>query len=189
MLLVDNDQAESREVHVFLQQPVRADQDVDAAFGQALDRIRLLARGAKARQFGDLGGPGLLDQGKAVGKVLVMLLGKQGGRTEHRHLLAAGHGDESGAQRHFGLAEADVAAHQPVHRLAGAHVGHHRVDRGKLVGCFLEAEAVGEGFHVVLFEVERVPLARGALRVEREQFGSGVAHLLGSALLRLFPLA
>jgi hypothetical protein len=32
-------------------------------------------------------------------------------------------------------------------------------------------------------------LARGALGVEREQLGGGVAHLLGGLLLGLFPLA
>ena len=38
---------------------------------------------------------------------------------QQRHLLAAVHGDERGAQRDLGLAEADVAADQAVHRLRG----------------------------------------------------------------------
>ena len=36
-------------------------------------------------------------------------------------------GDEGGPQRHLGLAEADVAAHQPVHGLAGGQVVQHRL--------------------------------------------------------------
>jgi hypothetical protein len=51
-----------------------------------------------------------------------MLFAEQGRRAEHGDLLAAGHGAEGGAQRDFGLAEADIAADQAVHRFAGAHV-------------------------------------------------------------------
>ena len=40
VFLVDDDQAEAREVDVLLQQPVGADEDVDLAFGQALDGLR-----------------------------------------------------------------------------------------------------------------------------------------------------
>ena len=108
---------------------------------------------------------------------------------EHGDLLAVGDRDEGGAQGDLGLAEADVAADQPVHRLARLHVLDHRVDGGQLVGRFLEAEAVGEGFQFLLLEVELVALARGALGVEVQQFGGGVAHLRGGLLLGLFPLA
>ena len=118
-----------------------------------------------------------------------MLLGEQRGRAEHGDLLAVGDRDEGGAQRHLGLAEADVAADQAVHRLARLHVLDHGGDGRRLVGRFLEAEAVGEGFEIVLLEVEGVALARGAWGVEMQQFGGGVAHLLGGLLLGLFPLA
>ena len=58
----------------------------------------------------------------------------------------AGHGgDEGGAQRDLGLAEADVAADQPVHRLAGAEIGEDVGDRAVLVLGLLIGEAVGEG--------------------------------------------
>ena len=51
-------------------------------------------------------------------KLRVMLAGEQGGRADQRHLHARHRDDERGAQRDLGLAEADIAAHQPVHRLA-----------------------------------------------------------------------
>jgi hypothetical protein len=127
--------------------------------------------------------------GEAVAEVLVVLLGQQRGRAQDGHLLAVGHGDEGGAHGDLGLAEADVAADQAVHRLAGFHVLDHGIDGGLLVGRFLEAEAVGEGFQVVLLEIERVALARGALGVQVQQFGGRVMHLLGGLLLGLFPLA
>ncbi len=39
---------------------------------------------------------------------------------KHRDLLAVCHGDKRGAQRHFGFAEADIAANQAIHRFAGS---------------------------------------------------------------------
>ncbi len=69
---------------------------------------------AKARQLGDLHRP----VGEAVGEGVEVLLGEQRGRHQHRDLLAVVDRDERRAQRDFGLAEADVAADQPVHRLA-----------------------------------------------------------------------
>ena len=78
--------------------------------------------------------------------------------TEHRHLLAVGDRDERRAQRDFGLAEADVAAHQAVHRLARRQVLDHRLDRRRLVGRLLEGEPFGERLVVVRLERERVAL-------------------------------
>jgi hypothetical protein len=95
--------------------------------------------------------------GEAVREGLEMLLGEQRGRAEDHHLLLVGDGDERGAQRDLGLAEADVAAHQAVHRLAGGHVGDHRFDRGGLVGRLLEAEAVGESLQVCCLMEKECP--------------------------------
>ena len=47
----------------------------------------------------------------------------------------------------------------------------------------------GEGLVVVRLEAERVAFARGAARVEVEQLGGGVAHLLGGLAPGLVPLA
>jgi hypothetical protein len=53
---------------------------------------------------------------EALGKGLEMLARQQRRRHHHGH-LNPGHGrDEGRAQRHLGLAEADIAADQPVHR-------------------------------------------------------------------------
>ena len=148
MLLVDDHQAEALELDVARQQLVRADDDVDLAGFELADGLRGLLRAPEAGQFRDLHRP----VGEAVAEGLEMLLGEQRGRAEDHHLLAVGDRDERGAQRDLGLAEADVAAHQAVHRLAGRHVGDHRLDRRRLVGGLLEAEAVGERFQIVLLE-------------------------------------
>jgi hypothetical protein len=64
-----------------------------------------------------------------------------------------------------------------------------RLDRAGLVRRFLEGKSVAERFVVVRLERETVALAGGALRIQMEELGGGIAHLPGGAALRLFPLA
>ena len=66
-----------------------------------------------------------------------MLLRQHGRRHEHGDLFAVHHGLERGANGDFGLAEADVAADQPVHRLRSFHVGFGFLNGAPLVGRFL----------------------------------------------------
>ncbi len=73
-----------------------------------------------------------------------MLFGQQRGGSQEGHLPAPRHGNEGGAQRHLGLAEAHIAADQPVHRARADHVLDHGVNGAALVGGFLEAEIVGK---------------------------------------------
>ena len=63
-----------------------------------------------------------------------MLLRQHGGGHQDGHLLAVLHRFERGAQRDLGLAVADVAAHQPIHRPATQHVGLDVFDGPLLVG-------------------------------------------------------
>ena len=78
---------------------------------------------------------------QALGERAVVLLGEDRRRHEHQHLLAGVGGLERGAQRDLGLAVADVAADQAVHRALGLHVDLDELDRLALVGGLL----VGEG--------------------------------------------
>ena len=73
-----------------------------------------------------------------------MLLRQQGRRHEHCGLTAVHHGDERRPHGDFGLAETDVAADQPVHRLLRTHILENRVDGGLLIGCLLEGKSGGE---------------------------------------------
>ena len=118
----------------------------------------------------------------------MVLLREQRGRHQHGHLPAGLDGRESGAHRDLGLAEADVAADDAVHRLVGIEVGQHLLDRVGLVGGFLEREGVGERAILELAQRQLQALARLALGVEVEQLGGHVAHLLGGAAACLRPL-
>ncbi len=137
LLLVDDQQAEVLRAHVARQQAVGADEDVDLALAELVDRDLLLGRRAEARD--------VLDRERVVleplGERAVVLLGEDRRRHEHHHLLAVVGGLEGGAQRDLGLAVADVAADQPVHRPRRLHVELDLLDRLALVGRL----AVGKG--------------------------------------------
>ena len=60
---------------------------------------------------------------------LLVLKREHGRRREERHLLAVHHRLEGGAHRHFGLAVADVAAEQAIHRRRRFHVALDVGDR------------------------------------------------------------
>jgi hypothetical protein len=185
VLLVDDHQAQALELHVAGKQLVRADDDVDLAAGELFDDLGRFLGAPEARELRDLHRP----LGEAVAEGLQVLLGEERGGAQDHHLLAVGDRDERRAQCDLGLAEADIAAHQAVHRLARDHVGHHGLDGRRLVDRFLEAEAVGEGLEVVLLDGKRMSQPRCALGIQREQLRRGVAHLLRGARLGLVPLA
>ena len=107
-----------------------------------------------------------------------MLLGEDRRRHQDHHLLAVLHGLERRAQRHLGLAVADVAADQAVHRPRGLHVGLDELDRVALVGRLGVGERVLELPLPVAVDREGVALAALALGVEVEQLAG---QLLGGA--------
>ena len=121
VFFVDNNQAQIVEGHGFLEQLVGAHQNIHFAFLEPLQHLGLFLGAAKARQHFYIHWP----VGETVSEGFVMLLGEQGGGYQYRHLGLVFHGHEGGAHGHLGLAEAHVTADQPVHGLAGLHVGDH----------------------------------------------------------------
>ena len=81
---------------------------------------------------------------KPVGEGLGVLPRQQRRRHHDRDLLAVERDRECRAQRHLGLAEADVAADQPVHRPAAFEVLQRGIDRAELVFGFLIGKARAE---------------------------------------------
>ena len=128
------------EVDVGLGKPMGADDDVDGAPGEPLERLPFLGRRTEPRQRPD--GEGKL--GEPGSEAATVLLTQHGGGDENGHLMARLDRLERRPHRHLRLPKADVAAQQPVHRAGPFHVGPDRVDRGPLIGCGIECKGVGE---------------------------------------------
>ena len=159
------------------------DQDVEAPVGELLEGrlgLRGLAQAADA-----------VDRDRQVREPLAegaeVLLGEDRRRHEHHHLLAVGCRLDGRAQGDLGLAVADVAADQAVHRALGLHVGLDRLDRLDLVGRL----PVGEGGlhrHLLLaVGGEGVTAARPALGVEVEELTGELAGRAAGAGLEVQP--
>ena len=118
LLLVDDQQAEILELDALGQQRMGATDDVERALLHRGLGLPGLLGGDQARQPADAHRETL----EAFDEGAVVLACQKRRGADHRHLLARHGGDEGRPQRHLGLAEADVAADQPVHRLARSQV-------------------------------------------------------------------
>ena len=116
VLLVDHDQAQARELDARLQQRVRAHDERGVARGDALQARPPLGRGQVARDHRNLD-PERLDE--AAHRRGVLLHEHLGGR-EQRGLAPALGRAQHRVHCHDGLARADVAEQQPVHRAPSA---------------------------------------------------------------------
>ena len=133
LLLVDYEQPEVFESDGLADELVGADDDVYLALGQVGQYLTGLLGGAGARQILDSHGK----VAQALGEGGVVLEGEHGGGHEHGHLLGVGGGLECGAHGYLGLAEAHVAADEPVHWAVALHVGLDGAGGGELVGGVL----------------------------------------------------
>ena len=183
LLLVDDQQAEIPELHRLRQQRVGADDDLDAAVRQPRARLGRLLGAHEARKLADAE----RQAAEPFGEVLEVLAGEQRGRRDHRHLIARRRRDVGGAQRDLGLAEADVAADQPVHRPARLHVAEHVGDGVQLVLGLGIGEAGAELLPgVVVLRLQHRALAQRAFGGDADQPVGHVADpRLQPGLLRL----
>ena len=116
-----------------------------------------------------------------------MLLGEHGRRHEHQHLLAADRDRERRAQRDLGLAEADVAADEPVHRMRRLEVLLDRLDRRALVLGLAVRELALELLDPLVLDVVGDARLRLALRVELQQLAGHLAEVRARARLQVVP--
>jgi hypothetical protein len=121
-------------------------------------------------------------------KVLQVLLHEQGRRHEHGDLLAVLHGLERGPHGDLGLAVADVAADEAVHRDLALHVGLDLVDGGELVGGLDVGEGVLELALPRGVRGERVPGRRHPRGVEPDELGGDLLDVRLRAGLGLLPV-
>ncbi|MNR08666.1 hypothetical protein D3C85_1248340 [compost metagenome] len=159
LLLVDDHQAQVLEADLFGQHRVGADDDLEGAVLQARARLVGVLGRDHARQVPHRDRPA----GEALAEGLEVLTRQEGRRTDDGHLLARHGHDEGGAQRHFRLAEADVAADQAIHRRALAQVLQHVADGVQLVVRLLIGEAGAELVEQAGRRHDGVGYAHGAL--------------------------
>ena len=95
-----------------------AHHDIDRTVGKTFLYLHQFLRRDQARGLGDTHGKAT----ESLGEGLRVLTREQGCRHHDGNLLAIQRDRERRAQRDLGLAEADVAANQPVHRPAGLEV-------------------------------------------------------------------
>ena len=184
LLLVDDDQAEVLELHLLAEQAMGADDDVDLAVGDAVDDLAGLGVALEARQLRHADG----EPGEAGGERRVVLRDEQRRRHEHRDLLAVLDGLEGGAHGDLGLAVADVAADEAVHRDKLLHVGLHLGDGGELVRGLDVAERVLEFPLPGGVGAERVALGRLAGGVELDELTGDLPDGLAGLRLALGPV-
>ena len=150
---------------------------------QVVERDLLLRLGAEAADHVDAD----RERGEAIGQRLQVLEREDGGRGEDRDLFAVHHRLERRAHRHFGLAVADVAAEQAVHRGRRLHVALDVDDGVALIDREVPLERVLELLLPVAVGAEGMARDRAAGGVELQQLLGHVAHLLLDARLRLLP--
>ena len=123
-----------------------------------------------------------------LGERVEVLLREHRRRHEHGDLLAVLHRLERGPHRDLGLAVADVAADQPVHRHRLLHVALDLVDGGELVGRLHVGERVLELALPRRVGPERVPGRGHPRRVQPDQLGGDLADRLARPALGLGPV-
>ena len=136
LLLVDDQKPQIVEADVLAQHLVRADQNVDPSRFQIGENLLGLPGRFRTVQ--------VFDFHRKVAQPLherTVVLQRQNGRgNQYGGLLAVAGGLEGGADRHLRLAEAHVAANEPVHRFGRLHVALHGLDGRLLVGRLLVTE-------------------------------------------------
>ena len=119
LFFVDHYQAEIFERYVAGNEPMRSDDNVDAAPAQVLQNSFLLRPGTKPTQH--LDAYRIIEH--SLPKSFEMLLCQHRGRRENRDLFSIHHRFKGGSDCNFSFAEANVTANQAVHRLWPFHVG------------------------------------------------------------------
>jgi len=140
LFFIDDHKAEVLELRRFGQDRVGADHQIDLAIFQPFAGRGRFLGGDEAREPPDLE----REACEAFDKVLIVLAREQGGGGHNRHLLPRHCRDECGAQGDLGLAEADIAAHQPIHRTPAFQIAQHIGDGAFLILGLRPWEAVDE---------------------------------------------
>src|SRR5262249_16693441 len=106
---------------------------------------------------------------------------------EHQRLFAVEGDRERGPNGYLGLAEADVAAHKPVHRPRCLEVLLDRLDSSLLVLGFAVRKLGLQPLEPFVPQVEGLPLGLLAPRVERKQLARELTQAGPRPALQVLP--
>jgi hypothetical protein len=137
LFLVDHDQPEPFEAQVPGQQRMRADGNIDRAVGDAGPGRGGLFGRHETRQRPDADGKAANRSAKVLACWRASSVVGATTATCSPAMAAL----QSRAHRHLGLAKADIAADQPIHRPAAGEVFHDRLDGGQLIVGFSPGKA------------------------------------------------
>ena len=165
LLFVDDQKAKVLELHALRQKRMGADDDIHRPGPHHLPRQVGLFGADKTRQRSNRN----RKPPEAFGKAAVMLAGQKRGRADHRHLHARQGRHKGRAHRNLGLAKADIADDQAVHRAAFFKVCHHIGNRRQLVIGFLIGEARCKGLPQGMRGLQNRRVAQGTLRRDPHQ--------------------
>ena len=160
-----------------------ANEDVDFALFEPLKHVFLLLGRAKTVEVIDRH----REFSQAFAESFVVLQRQNGGGHQHCHLFAVGCGLEGSPNGDFCLAEAHIAAHQPVHGIAFLHIGLGSLGGFVLVGRVFVHKA---GLELVLeVTVGRKSKSRHGLPlgIERYEVFGNVFNLTLSFAFELLP--
>ncbi len=150
LLFIHDQQTEIFIFHIFTEQTVCPDHDIDTALAQLLDRFPLLFCRPQSREHSHFNA----EIPHPLYKGIIMLPSQYRCRNEHRHLFSVHNRLKSGPYRNLGLSVADITTDKAVHALLTFHVRFCVLDGAHLVFRFL----IGEQFlkfllpHGILFK-------------------------------------
>ena len=161
LLLIHDHEAEITEFHLLAEKRVRSNDNIHIATRKSFARFGHILRADKTRHLPQFQRQSL----KALGKGAVVLTREQCSRYDNRNLIAGHCGDKSRAQRHFRLAESDIATNEPVHRSPAREIFKHGFNCLFLIFRFRKGKArtefiIGTGRR--LHDGAGLELARGS---------------------------
>ena len=137
LLFIHDEQAQVLEDDILLQELVGADDEIHRAGSEILEGLALLGRGAEPGEDVDIDREAL----EPLAGGHVVLLSQDRGGNEDGDLLGVHDRLHGGAKGDLGLAEADVAAEQSVHRHTALHIVLNLVNADNLIWGFLVLKA------------------------------------------------
>ena len=183
LLLVEDHEAELLRDHVAREDPVRSDENLHLALAELVEDPRLVGARAEAGDHLDAHGKVAV----ALAEGVPVLLGEDRRRAEHEGLLPVQSGRERRAHCDLRLAEADVAADEPVHRPRRLEILLDGFDRPHLVVGLPIGEGRLQALEPVLAQVERDPGSLLAAGVEREELPGKLADGRPRPALQVLP--